>query len=201
MTDGDWRSWPKRQAGARPYWKLCQKMGLSSHSGAIVCLSKVCKPCRYINTNRYCILVREDFPGNMAMLRHDGADGTMVWGDQGPTHEENLGSISVTQALVAWDTLERSLISSLFLMWIWSCTQKNCRKGSFTNSKRAHPPGAWGCQHFCSRSVVPTTVCQSRKRAWGLINIFAHPRSAFLMKQGQSPVSQRQLEMLCAITY
>lgn len=71
----------------------------------------------YVNHNRYCFLVREDFLGNMAMLLHCGADGTKVWGDQAPTDEERLGYIPVTQALVAWDSLGRTLPSSPFLTW------------------------------------------------------------------------------------
>lgn len=53
--------------------------------GAIVCTSKVCKPCRCLSRNRYCFPVGEDFPGNMAVLLHVGGDGTKFGGDQAPT--------------------------------------------------------------------------------------------------------------------
>ena len=62
-------------------------------------------------------LIREDFLGSMAIFLYGGADGTKVCGDQAPTGEGKLGCIPVTQALVAWDSLGRTLPSSLFLRW------------------------------------------------------------------------------------
>lgn len=79
----------------------------------------------------------------MAVFLHGGADDAKVWGDQAPTDEEKLGCIPVTQAPVSWDSLGRTLPSSLFLTWHLELHPESlglCRKGGFANSERAHPP-------------------------------------------------------------
>lgn len=137
------------------------------------------------------------------MLLFGSVHGTELWGYQASADQRKLGVVAVTQALVGQDTLRGTMHLELHPESLQSYRRGSFASGGGWQEKGFNPQeylgaGAPGHGWLSLPQAHPAKGAGPEPEPTLLP--FGTPRSAFIMRLGQSPVSLGELEALYVLT-
>lgn len=129
--------------------------------------------------------------------------GTEFWGHQASADQRKLGLAAMTQALVGQDTLRGTIFLELYPESLQSYRRGSFASGGCWQKRGLNPQehsgaGAPGHGWLSLPQVHPTKEVSPEPEPTLLL--FSTLRSAFVMRSGQSPESQGELEALYVLT-